>query len=61
MDQKSSSKEEGKERVMPTETKHNNRTPLENPFVLETLERLGCDSVENFLENSKILTRDFGE
>ena len=54
-------KEEGKERVDAYGDEAQYRTPLENPFVLELLERLGYDSVENFLENSKILTRDFGE
>ena len=54
-------KEEGKERVDAYGDEAQYRTPLENPFVLELLERLRYDSVENFLENSKILTRDFGE
>ena len=54
-------KEEGKERVDAYGDEAQYKTPLENPFVLELLERLGYDSVENFLENSKILTRDFGE
>ena len=57
MDQKSSSKK--KKEKSGDEAQY--KTPLENPFVLELLERLGYDSVENFLENSKILTRDFGE
>lgn len=36
------------------------RTPLENPYVMELLARLGFGSVEEFLEKSDILTRDFG-
>lgn len=35
-------------------------TPLENPFVMELLARLGFESVDKFLEKSDILTRDFG-
>ena len=54
-------KEEGKERVDAYGDEAQYKTPLENPFVLELLERLGYDSVENFLENSEILTRNFGE
>ncbi len=35
------------------------RTPLENPYVMELLARLDFGSVEEFLEKSDILTRDF--
>lgn len=35
------------------------KTPLENPYVMELLSRLGFGSVEEFLEKSDILTRDF--
>lgn len=35
------------------------RTPLENPFVGELLERLGFHTVEEFLEKSDILVRKF--
>lgn len=35
------------------------RTPLENPYVLELIEKLGFYTVEDFLEKSDILTRDF--
>lgn len=35
------------------------RTPLENPYVIELIERLGFYTVEDFLEKSDILTRDF--
>lgn len=34
-------------------------TPLENPYVLELLHRLGFDTVEALLEKSDIFTRDF--
>lgn len=37
------------------------RTPLENPYVMELLARLGFGSVEEFLEKSELLTRDFTE
>lgn len=36
------------------------KTPLENPYVMELLARLNFGSVEEFLEKSDILTRDFG-
>lgn len=35
------------------------QTPLENPYVLELIEKLGFYTVEDFLEKSDILTRDF--
>lgn len=35
-------------------------TPLENPFVMELLARLGFESIDKFLEKSDILTRNFG-
>ena len=35
------------------------RTPLENPYVKELLERLGFTDIMDFLENSDLLTRDF--
>ena len=35
------------------------RTPLENPYVMELLARLDFGSVEEFLDRSDILTRDF--
>lgn len=35
------------------------RTPLENPYVMELLARLNFGSVEEFLEKSDLLTRDF--
>lgn len=35
------------------------KTPLENPYVLELLKRLGFETVEDFLEKSDIFTRQF--
>ncbi len=35
------------------------RSPIDNPYVLELIDRLGFDSVEDFLYNSNILTRNF--
>ena len=35
------------------------QTPLENPYVLALIEKLGFYTVEDFLEKSDILTRDF--
>lgn len=35
------------------------QTPLENPYVLELIEKLGFYTVEDFLEKSDILTRNF--
>ena len=37
------------------------RTPGENPYVLDLIERLGFYTVEDFLECSDILTRDFSD
>ncbi|QAT49051.1 iron hydrogenase [Caproiciproducens sp. NJN-50] len=34
-------------------------TPIDNPFVIELLHRLGFDTVESLLEHSDIFTRDF--
>lgn len=36
------------------------KTPLENPYVLELLGRLGFETIDEFLEKSDILIRDFG-
>lgn len=35
------------------------QTPLENPYVLKLIEKLGFDTVEDFLTRSDLLTRDF--
>ena len=34
-------------------------TPLENPYVMKMLEKLGFTTVEDFVENSELLVRDF--
>ena len=34
-------------------------TPLDNPYVVEIMNRLDFKTVEAFLQNSTILTRDF--
>ncbi len=34
-------------------------TPIDNPYVIELLHRLGFDTVESLLENSDIFTRQF--
>lgn len=52
-------KEEGKEEVDWYADRAKYRTPLENPYVMELLARLGFGSVEEFLEKSELLTRDF--
>lgn len=35
------------------------KTPIENPYVIELLERLGFDTIENLLADSEIFTRHF--
>lgn len=52
-------KEQGKEAVNQYGDAAVYKTPLENPYVMELLARLGFGSVEEFLEKSDILTRDF--
>ena len=34
-------------------------TPIDNPYVIELLHRLGSDTVESLIEHSDIFTRDF--
>ncbi len=51
--------EEGKENVNAYSERAEYKTPLENPFVLELLERLGFHTVEEFLEKSDLLEREF--
>lgn len=36
------------------------KTPLENPYVMELLNRIGIGTIEELLEKSDIFTRDFG-
>lgn len=37
------------------------KTPLENPYVKELLERLGFTEIEDFIKNSELLTRNISE
>lgn len=37
----------------------NYKTPIDNPYVIELLHRLGFDTVESLLEHSDIFTRNF--
>lgn len=50
---------EGKDKVNHYADAAKYKTPLENPYVMELLARLGFGSVEEFLEKSDILTRNF--
>lgn len=52
-------KEAGEEAVERYAQEATYRTPLENPYVMELLARLDFGSVEEFLEKSVLLTRDF--
>lgn len=52
-------KEEGRKNVEQYGDKAEYKTPLENPFVPELLARLGYRTIEEFLEKSDILVRDF--
>lgn len=52
--------EEGRELVNRYGDEALYQTPLENPYVIELIEKLGFYTVEDFLEKSDILTRDFG-
>ena len=35
------------------------RTPLENPFVMKLMERLGFETVEELLEDEELFVRNF--
>ncbi len=37
------------------------QTPIDNPYVIELLHRLGLDTIESLLEKSEIFTRNFGD
>ena len=52
-------RQEGKQNVDRYGDEAAHPTPLDNPYVLELLRRLGFDTVEDFLEKSDIFTRDF--
>lgn len=53
-------KEEGRKNVYSYGNEAAYDTPIENPYVIELLSRLGFDTVESLLEHSDIFTRDFG-
>ncbi len=52
-------KEIGRELVNWYGTEAVYETPLENPYVIELIEKLGFYTIEDFLEKSDILTRNF--
>lgn len=52
-------KETGKKNVDQYGEEAEYKTPLENPYVMELLSRLGFHTVEDFLEKSDIFTRNF--
>ena len=52
-------KEEGKENVLKYGNDAQYKTPVDNPYVIELLNRLGFDNVESLLEKSDIFTRKF--
>ncbi len=52
-------KEEGRRNVQEYGDQAEYRTPIDNPYVVELLHRLGLDTVESLLEHSDIFTRDF--
>lgn len=51
--------EEGKKNVNVYSDRAEYKTPLENPFVMELLSRLDFHTVEEFLEKSDLLVREF--
>ncbi|HEX2986360.1 MAG TPA: [Fe-Fe] hydrogenase large subunit C-terminal domain-containing protein [Caproiciproducens sp.] len=50
---------DGRENVYRYGNEATYQTPIENPYVIELLHRLGFDTVESLLENSDIFTRHF--
>jgi len=52
-------KEEGRKNVYAYGNKAAYPTPIDNPYVIEMLHRLGFDTVESLLEHSDIFTRKF--
>lgn len=52
-------REEGRQHVNDYGDKAAYPTPIDNPYVIELLHRLGFDTVESLLEHSDIFTRDF--
>jgi iron only hydrogenase large subunit-like protein len=52
-------RDEGREHVNRYGDQAEYPTPIDNPYVIELLHRLGFETVENLLENSDIFTRQF--
>ncbi len=52
-------KEEARENVERYGEEAEYKTPLENPYVMELISRLGFHTIEDFLEKSDIFTRTF--
>lgn len=52
-------KEEGRKNVFEYGNSAAYRTPIDNPYVIELLHRLGLDTVESLIERSDIFTRQF--
>ncbi len=52
-------KEEGRKKVLEYANEAQYQTPIDNPYVIELLHRLGFDTLESLLENSDIFTRKF--
>lgn len=50
--------EEGTDRVDNYTERAQYQTPAENPYVLDLIQRLGFETVEDFIENSHILARE---
>lgn len=52
-------REEGRELVNLYGDDAQYKTPLENPYVMELLKKIGLETIEDLLEKSDIFTRDF--
>jgi iron only hydrogenase large subunit-like protein len=52
-------REEGRKNVNQYGNQATYITPIDNPYVMDLLHRLGFDTVESLLEHSDIFTRDF--
>lgn len=52
-------KEEGRKNVYAYGEEAQYKTPIDNPYVIELLNKLGFDTVESLLEQSDIFTRKF--
>lgn len=52
-------KEEGRENVNIYGQEATYETPIDNPYVIELLEKIGFNKIEDLLEDSKIFTRYF--